>query len=158
MECLDNLAREKNVPADSILSVMQIESGLGTNYAPGGRNGVTALNPGTQAAGLIQIMPSTARGMGYTTEQILQMSPGEQMCGPVTQFYRGVRMPANPTTADLYLATFYPAAVGQSDEYVIGNHPGLSPQSVARANPTLRGPDGVVTVGSVRQYIASRSQ
>jgi hypothetical protein len=157
MECLDNLAKEKNVPADSILAIMQIESGLGTNYAPGGRNGVTALNPGTQAAGLIQIMPSTARGLGYSTEQILQMSPGEQMCGPVTQYYRSVRLPANPTTGDLYLSTFYPAAVGKPDDYVIGNHPNLSPQAVARANPILRGPDGLVTVGSVRQYIASRS-
>lgn len=145
--CLDGLAQRLNVPADSILAVMQIESRLNPQ----------AVNASTGASGLNQIMPSTAQGLGYNIEQIRSMSGSQQMCGPTTAYFTRVRMPAAPTTADLYLANFYPAAVGQSDEYVLGNHPPLTPQRVAAQNPAFVNSQGVITVGSVRQYIANRS-
>lgn len=146
-DCVNSLAQRTNVPADSMLAVMQIESGLNPQ----------AVNRNSGAVGLNQIMPRTAESLGYSAEQIQNMSASEQMCGPVTAYFTRTRLPANPTTADLYLANFYPAAVGRSDDYVLGNNPGLTPELVARQNPAFRNSEGVVTVGSVRQYIANRS-
>ena len=84
------------------------------------------------------------------------MSAAEQMCGPTTAYFRHITLPEKPTTADLYLANFYPAAVGKSDDYIIGNHPGLSPQSIASANPIFVGQDGFVSVGSVKNWIKTK--
>lgn len=150
--CLDNLAKAKNVPADSLLTVFQIESSwqAGDNAA---NTGAKAVNKSTSASGLNQIMPKTAENLGYNVKDIQNMSASEQMCGPVTRYFQMQTLPEKPSTADLYLANFYPAAVGKSDDYVIGNHPGLTPQSVAAANPAFKGADGVVTVGSVKQWI-----
>lgn len=152
--CLDNLAKSKNVPADSILTVMQIESGFTSTDSPS--RGAGAVNSLTQASGLNQIMPSTAKGLGYTVEQIQGMTASEQMCGPVTSYFNHVTLPEKPSTADLYLANFYPAAVGKSDDYILGNHPGLSPQSVASANPAFVGAGGVVTNGSIKNWINTK--
>jgi Transglycosylase SLT domain len=152
--CLDSLAKSKNVPADSILTVMQIESGFTNTDQPG--KGASAVNQLTQASGLNQIMPDTAKSLGYTTQQIQGMTAAEQMCGPTTAYFNHITLPEKPSTADLYLANFYPAAVGQPDNYVIGNHPGLTPQAIASANPIFVGPGGVVTNGSVKSWIASK--
>lgn len=152
--CLDTLAKEKNVPADSLLSVMQIESGFTSTDQPG--KGAQAINASTQASGLNQIMPDTAKGLGYTVQQIQGMTASEQMCGPVTAYFRHTTMPEKPTTADLYLANFYPAAVGKDDSYIIGNHPGLTPQKIAAANQIFQGPDGLVSVGSVKNWIKTK--
>lgn len=146
LNCLNTLAERKNVPVDSLLAVMQIESGLDN----------TARNPYSGAAGFNQIMPNTARNLGYSVDQIAGMSPSEQMCGPVSAYFNSVSLPENPSTADLYLANFYPAAVGKPDDYILGNNPGLTPQMVAEQNPIFKNSSGVVTVGSVKQYIASR--
>ena len=148
LNCLDSLAQSKNVPADSLLAVMQIESGINPQ----------AKNNYSGAVGLNQIMPSTAQGLGYTTDQISGMTASQQMCGPTTAYFNSVSLPASPTTADLYLANFYPAAVGQSDDFVLGNNPGLTPQLVAQQNPIFKNQDGVVTVGSIKQYLTTRSQ
>lgn len=146
LNCLNTLAEKKNVPVDSLLAVMQIESGLDS----------TARNPYSGATGLNQIMPNTARNLGYSTDQIAGMSASEQMCGPVSAYFNSVPLPESPSTVDLYLANFYPAAVGKPDDYVLGNNPGLTPQMVAQQNPIFKNGDGVVTVGSVKQYIANR--
>ena len=152
--CLDTLAKEKNVPSDSILTVMQIESGFSNVDNP--TKGAGAVNNLTQASGLNQIMPSTAKGLGYTVQQIQGMTAAEQMCGPVTSYFRHTTLPANPTTADLYMANFYPAAVGKSDDYILGNHPGMTPQGVAASNPIFKGSDNLVSVGSVKDWIKTR--
>jgi hypothetical protein len=153
--CLDNLAKEKNVPADSLLTVMQIESGFTSTDQPG--KGASAVNSYSQASGLNQIIPSTAQSLGYTSQQIQGMTASEQMCGPVTAYFRHVTLPEKPSTADLYLANFYPAAVGKSDDYVIGDVPGGgSREAIAAANPIFKGQDGLVSVGSVKDWIKQK--
>lgn len=52
-----------------LLAVMNAESGLKT----------TAVNPNSGATGLIQFMPSTAKSLGTTTEELKRMSPLEQL-------------------------------------------------------------------------------
>lgn len=153
--CLDNLAKSKNVPADSLLTVMQIESGFTSTDVPG--KGASAVNKYSGASGLNQIIPSTAKGLGYTVEQIQGMSASEQMCGPVTKYFNMQTLPEKPSTADLYLANFYPAAVGKPDDYVMGDvSGGGSREQIAAANPIFKGSDGLVSVGSVKNWIKTK--
>jgi hypothetical protein len=154
--CLDDLAKSKNVPADSLLTVMQIESGFTSTDAPG--KGASAVNKYSRASGLNQITEKTAGRLGYTLPQIQGMTASEQMCGPVTKYFNMQTLPEKPSTADLYLANFYPAAVGKSDDYIIGNSPSenLTPEKVAAANEIFKGPDGLVSVGSVKNWIKTK--
>lgn len=153
--CLDNLAKSKNVPADSLLTVMQIESGFTSTDIPG--KGASAVNSYSQASGLNQIIPSTAKGLGYTVEQIQGMTASEQMCGPVTKYFNMQTLPEKPSTADLYLANFYPAAVGKPDDYIMGDvKGGGSRQEIAAANQIFKGSDGLVSVGSVKNWIKTK--
>lgn len=152
--CLDNLAKAKNVPADSLLTVMQIESGFTSTDQPG--KGAGAVNSYGGASGLNQITPKTAGLLGYDIKDIRQMSASEQMCGPVTKYFQNTTLPEKPTTADLYLANFYPAAVGKPDDYVMGDVPGGGSRTeIANANQIFKGPDGLVSVGSVKKWIST---
>ena len=153
--CLDNLAKSKNVPADSLLTVMQIESGFTSTDIPG--KGASAINKYSGASGLNQIIPSTAKGLGYTVEQIQGMTASEQMCGPVTKYFNMQTLPEKPSTADLYLANFYPAAVGKPDDYIMGDvKGGGTREQIAAANSIFKGADGLVSVGSVKNWIKTK--
>ena len=76
-----------------------------------------AINPKSMAAGLIQFMPSTAKALGTSTDGLLKMSNIEQLdyVYKYLKPYKG-RM---KTWVDVYLAVFYPAAMGKGDNYVI---------------------------------------
>ena len=155
--CLDDLAKAKNVPADSLLTVFQIESSWqrGDDAPNAGAKAINTYGKKpTYASGLNQITKTTAEGMGYNIKDIQNMSASQQMCGPVTKYFNMQRLPEKPSTADLYMSNFYPAGVGKPDDYVLGNNPGLTPQAIAAANPNYVGPDGVVTVGSVKSWIS----
>ena len=69
-----------------------------------------AVNPISGATGLIQFMPSTARGLGITTTVLKRMSNVQQLDYVLAYLrpYKG-RM---KTWADVYLAVFYPRAMG----------------------------------------------
>jgi Transglycosylase SLT domain len=151
---LDALAKKINVPADNLVTVFWIESRLWSG----------AINGSTQASGLNQIMPTTATSLGYTVQQIQHMSAGEQMTGPTTKYFEANQrlLPANPSMTDLYLLNFFPAAVGQPDDFICGypqadgSGAGRSPSrdAVARNNSAFKGPEGYVTVGSVKNWMS----
>ena len=69
-----------------------------------------AVNPISGATGLIQFMPSTARGLGTTTTVLKRMSNVQQLDYVLAYLrpYKG-RM---KTWVDVYLAVFYPKAMG----------------------------------------------
>lgn len=69
------------------------------------------------ATGLIQFMPTTARALGTTTAQLLQMSNVEQL-DYVYQYlkpYAGRML----SFVDVYLAVFWPAAIGKPGNYTL---------------------------------------
>jgi len=69
-----------------------------------------AVNKRSGATGLIQFMPSTARGLGTTTAAIKAMSALEQM--PLVERYlRPYARKGLHTAERLYMAVFYPAAI-----------------------------------------------
>ncbi len=138
LDKLDQVAGRLGVTGDQMLKVMNSESGLKTD----------AVNPNGGATGLIQFMPATARGLGTTTEAIRGMSATQQL-DLVEKYYQPFKGKMHSAT-DLYAVTFYPVALGKSDDYVIGgNNAGM----IARANPIFdTDKDGVITMGNFRDF------
>lgn len=72
---------------------------------------------GSGATGLIQFMPSTARGLGTTTDALSKMSAVAQL-EFVKKYFSPYRGKLN-TLEDVYMAILYPAAVGKSPSHVL---------------------------------------
>lgn len=107
-----------------------------------------ALNKASGAAGLIQFMPSTLRGMKYTGRPFHTLSAAEQM--PYIHAYLS-RVPRWKLPGDTYLALAAPAFIGKPDDTVI--YPVGS--AAWRMNPSLRSADdGPITAASVRKLVA----
>ncbi len=114
-----------------------------------------AKNPSTNAQGLIQWMPRTRAGLGMP-DPIPSTRAGQAPW--VKRYFEAIGRPIPP--GDVYLAMFYPRAIGKPDDYVI-----FSARSEAwcKANPKERdgwclnapylreSPTGPITAGSVRR-------
>ena len=102
------------------------------NFETGGTFSATAYNPNGGATGLIQFMPDTAVYLGTTTAALRLMTRTQQLFyvekyfKPAAGKYKGFE--------DLYLYTFYPAALlnGWPDSQKF-------PANVVAANPALFG-------------------
>lgn len=72
---------------------------------------------GSGATGLIQFMPTTARGLGTTTKELAAMTAEDQLNYVWKYFapYKGKLK----TLADLYMAILWPKAVGKPDTFVL---------------------------------------
>jgi len=138
LEELERIAARCSFDPDELATIISIESG----WRSGAHNAI-------RAGGLIGFLPSTLARLGWsgTPEQFWQLSIAEQLPF-VESFYRPwcgrIHRPG-----DLYLATFWPGAVGANDEDVIAAPQGPN-RIVWEQNPGLRGPDGTITAGSVR--------
>lgn len=138
LDKLDSVSSKMGVPSESLLKVMNNESGLRTD----------AVNPRGGATGLIQFMPATARGLGTTTEALKSMSATQQL-DYVAKYYAPYNGKLHNAT-DLYTVTFYPAMLGKPDSYVVG---GANAGLIARENPIFDiDRDGVITAKNFRDY------
>lgn len=130
-----------------MLVVMQAECGL--NHQ--------AVNPTSGASGLIQFMPSTARGLGTTVEAIRQMSPVQQLVYVEKYFenYKG-RM---HSVEDIYRVVFYPAAIGKPDDWVFGSQNNTA-GVVARQNGVIARhstrADGLIDNRAFARYVQAK--
>jgi hypothetical protein len=99
-EKVNNICTELRIEANWLMFVMWFESKLNPQ----------AVNPISGATGLIQFMPSTARGLGTTTAVLKRMNNVQQLDYVLAYLrpYEG-RM---RTWVDVYLAVFYPRAMG----------------------------------------------
>ena len=103
------------------------------------------------AAGLIQIMPDTARGLGTTQEALLAMSNVQQL----DYVYKYFKPAAGKfkTFEDLFLYNFFPIAVGKPDDWIIKSS-NLSAATVAKYNKAFDlNNDNQITVGEWKQYL-----
>jgi len=107
IEKVIKISNELGIDPNWLMFVMWFESRLKAN----------AINPKSMAVGLIQFMPSTAKALGTSTDGLLKMSKIEQLdyVYKYLKPYKG-RM---KSWIDVYLAVFYPAAIGKGDNYVI---------------------------------------
>ena len=108
-------------------------------------------NPYTGAVGLIQFMPTTAVGLDTTIQELESMTEVQQM----DYVYKHLKMYKSRISRfeDVYLAVFYPAAVGKPDEYKFGTTPEMR-KKIAMQNPAYDlNKDMVVTKAEVRAAI-----
>lgn len=140
---LNTTANNLGLPANWLLGLINFESG--------GRTDIVA--PNTNATGLIQFMPATAEGLGTSVEELARMTPAQQM-DYVERFLRPyadrIKRPE-----DLYMAVFFPHAIGKPDDFVLGSDgTGPSPEKIAEQNPVFnKDGDDQVTAGDVRREI-----
>lgn len=110
----------------------------------------TTNDKGGRARGLIQFVPSTAEGLGLDQELTATMKPVEQL-DFVDKYYE----PYKDSIKDyesLYLSTFYPAALGQSDDFVIGE----GEQKAYTSNKGIDvNKDKKITVSDFKKYAAN---
>jgi hypothetical protein len=92
-----------SMPVDFLMSAMAFESG--ESFSPSVKNAA-----GSGATGLIQFMPSTAKGLGTTTDKLAAMSAVEQL--DFVQKYFAPRRGSLRSLEDVYMAILYPAAIG----------------------------------------------
>jgi hypothetical protein len=102
-----------------------------------------------RATGLIQFMPDTALKLGTTNKALYAMSAIDQL-HYVYKYFK-------PWTGkmksyfDLYLVTFFPAAIGKPDDYILQTGK-LSAATIAKQNPFFDvNKDGKLTVGEIKR-------
>ena len=107
------------------------------------------------AVGLIQFIPKTAASLGVTTEQLQTMGPLKQLDYVEKYFGGGSRKFKN--AYDLYLYTFFPAAVGKPASFVIetSNQSAsiISTQNPAIARAAGKRPGDPLTVNDFYIYV-----
>lgn len=102
------------------------------------------------AGGLIQFMPDTAKGLGTSVSALVNMKPEEQL-NYVHKYYLPFKGKIN-RYCDLYLATFFPAAIGKPDNFVIETKK-LSAKTIALANPGIDlNKDLKITIAEFNEY------
>lgn len=101
------ISEKLSIDPNWLMAVMYLESNL--NHR--------AVNIYSNATGLIQFMPATARMLGTTTENLLQMTNVEQL----DYVYKYLYPYSNKffRFCDLYFAIFFPAAIGRSKDFVL---------------------------------------
>ena len=93
---------------DDLMAIMAFESG----FNPSERN------PRSGATGLIQWMPSTAKGYGTTTDALAKMSAVKQL-DYVYEYFKPYAGKIH-NIQDAYMVVFMPIAVGKDNDYVLG--------------------------------------
>lgn len=109
---------------------------------------------GSGATGLIQFMPTTAKGMGTSVEALAAMPPEDQI-NYVYRYllpYKG-RM---RSLSDVYMAVLWPAAIGKPEDHVLWSR--ASHPTTYRQNAGLdANGDGMITkaeaAGKVREKL-----
>lgn len=93
------------------------------SFETGGRFTSDVRNPVSGATGLIQFMPSTARGLGTSTSELARMSPMRQL-DYVERYLTPYKGKMN-TVEDAYMAVLWPAAVGRGPDHNLFSSPSI---------------------------------
>lgn len=106
------IADKYKFPADWLMLTMHLETG-GT-FSP------TIKNSSTGATGLIQFLPSTAKWLGTSIEELERMSNVQQLYWVDEYLRRNVfnRVSVISYPVDLYLGIFHPASIDDGLSYV----------------------------------------
>ncbi len=110
-----------------------------------------AINKNGGASGLIQFMPKTAKGLGTSIDNIRDMSAVEQLDYVYKYFkpYVGKIKSAQ----DLYLATFFPIAMGKEEDFILQSKD-LSAEDVADNNKVIDlNKDHQITKSEFNDYV-----
>lgn len=134
------------VEPEWLMQVMFAESGLNPKAQNKSKNDGHLI-----AAGLIQW--TTASGVPGAPASILQLDALQQL-DLVKQYFTPYRGKMK-SYFDVYLVTFFPAAVGKPDNYVFQTSK-YSPALIAAQNPAInRNKDSQITMAEFKQYVTS---
>lgn len=132
------LADDLDMPIEGpswLLACIAWESG--ETFSPSIKNGA-----GSGATGLIQFMPTTAKGLGTSVEQLACMSAVEQL-EYVAKHFQPFKGKLNQLS-DVYMTILWPRAVGQPESYVLWDR--YTRPTTYRQNAGLDGDkDGKIT-------------
>jgi hypothetical protein len=147
---VEKFATEYNTTADQFYRVMYAESRILPD----------AYNKDGGASGLIQFMPSTAKGLGTTTDYIRSLSATQQMDW-VEKYFRKAGLRKGATVYDMYALVFFPIIVGKSDDWIIQTKK-LSAELVSKSNPAIARAAGKtrgtpLNVSDFKRYVDSIS-
>lgn len=135
-----------NIDPNWLMAVMYFET-AGTFSA-------SIRNPYSNATGLIQFMPTTALDLQTSVDQLALMTAEEQLYY-VYRYYYPYRKKIK-SYVDLYLATFFPKAMGKASNYVLQTS-NLSASSIADVNPVFDlNNDRQITVGEITKVITDK--
>ena len=141
---INSVSSNLGISPNWLMAVMNFESGLNPK----------AKNPYSGATGLIQFMPSTAAGLGTSTEQLFFM-PFEKQLDYVEKYYRPWKSKIKGFV-DLYLTTFFPAALGKPSSFVIQTA-NIPPSLIASQNPIFDlNKDNKVTISEIKKVILAK--
>lgn len=115
------------------------------------RGNPKAVNKHSNATGLIQWLPSTAKRFETTVSEIHNMSVSEQL--DLVEKYLEFWEPEQgyKDFTDLYLAVFSPSALGKSNNYIIGAE---GSKAVVQNTVVDGNKDGILTVADVKNFIS----
>ena len=128
-----------------LMQVMYNESGL--NHQ--------AVNPITNATGLIQFMPDTAmNGLGITVDMLKRMTNVQQL-DYVFKYLSSYRYRIT-SYIDLYFAVFFPAAIGKPLSWIF-QAKNLAASKIAQQNPSFDlDKNGQLTVKEVQEAMIAK--
>ena len=161
-----SLVYESKVPIsyrnDFIIKVREVSNRLGIDpnwlmaimYTESARTFSPSIQNSIGATGLIQFMPSTARGLGTTTTELKNMSAVEQL--DWVEKYLNVYKNKLKSYVDTYFAIFFPLAIGKPDNFVLQGA-GLSSSIIAKQNPLFNtNKDGKIEVWEVKKVMLEK--
>ena len=142
---VEEIEQRLRMAPGSLLAVMRFETG-GT-FDPAERN-----RAGSGATGLIQFMPSTAKGLGTSTDALAKMSAEDQL--DYVEKYLTPYKGKMTTLKDAYMSVLYPKAIGKPEWYPLFT----SGTKAYEQNAGLdRDKKGVVTVGDALARVQQSS-
>jgi hypothetical protein len=151
-----NICRLLSINPDWLMMVMFMESSLDAqkvNKQPGDPDDDLTRSE-KRATGLIQFMPDTARSLGTSTKELYKMNALEQL-NFVYQYFKKYTGRIK-SFHDLYLVTFFPAAMGKPDDFVFRTSK-IPASAIAKQNSALDfNKDGHITVGEFKEYLLKR--
>lgn len=144
MDKLTQVANNLGVLPDELRTIIQLESA----------HNPKAVNPISGAVGLIQFMPATLKGYNLTPSQVLSMTYDQQL--DLVERYLKVYRSRIKSLTDLYLAVFYPRAIGRPTSFVIGSEVSRSRAVlIGKQNPVFN--KGLpVTIGHVENVLKTK--
>ena len=160
------LVYESKVPNsyrnDFVKKVREVSNRLDINpnwlmaimYSESARTFSPSIQNSIGATGLIQFMPSTARGLGTTTTELKNMSAVEQL--DYVEKYLNVYKNKLKSYLDTYFAIFFPLAIGKPDDWVLQGA-GLSSSLIANQNKMFNpNKDGKIQVWEVKKVMLEK--
>lgn len=148
-------ADELGIPVDSLAAVMSMEGGFNPQ----------AYNKSSGATGILQFLPSTARMLGTTVEELREMTFQQQL-PYVVKFFEGNRCTGVEDPGEVYICVFCPALKDKPEDFIVAQTgvqegsfcaPSVPQDRVYTQNRGLDiNQDGIISAGEIRNKARNR--